>query len=72
MTEIHKVIATTIAKHDPWDYAGGLECRCSREFRSDTQRLAEDHWAEHVAHEVVTDLIRELLMTKTVYHGEPL
>lgn len=72
MTEIYKLIATTIAKHDPWDFAGGLECRCSREFPGDTHKQAQLQWAEHVAAEVVASLLRELLVSKKMYHSEPL
>ena len=72
MTDLRTCIATAIAKHDPWDYSGGLECRCTREFHGDTYKKAELQWAEHVAEEVVTHMVRELLTTKMVYRGEPL
>lgn len=49
-------IAAVLAKHDCYDYAGGLWCRCDESFYGDGDAHANQYWANHVAKVVVAEL----------------
>lgn len=61
MSDLYQLITDIVAKHDCYDYAGALQCRCGEDFVGDDNN-AEVFWAQHVA-QVVGDLLIDLAGT---------
>ncbi len=60
-------IAAVAVQHDPYDYAGGLKCRCG--FREGCGGTAVTAWAEHLADAVIAALHLRVSSYYRVYHG---
>lgn len=54
--DIRERIADVLSKHDCWDYAGALQCRCDEDFVGDDDQRSEQKWAAHVADVLATEL----------------
>lgn len=61
MSDLYRLVTDIVAKHDCYDYAGGLDCRCGESFFGDDNN-AEEFWAAHVG-QVVGDLLIDLAGT---------
>lgn len=61
MSDLYQLITDVVAKHDCYDYGGGLECRCGESFTSDDENT-ERIWARHVGR-LVGDLLIDLAGT---------
>jgi hypothetical protein len=55
---IEQRMADILRLHDPYDYVGGLECKCGH-FRDGCGGTAVEGWAEHVAEMIIETLMRE-------------